>query len=102
MSEVKSFLQMCQYNQTFLIDTAQTYSDITSPLQELLKKNARFEWSSACEESFQKLKNTLTSENVMAHWVQGRETELIVERGPDGIEATLYQKENDTGYLEAS
>ena len=107
-------------------------NEITAPLREMLKKNARFKWTAACEKSFQKLKSTFTSDEgaisfshpddlppskkmivhpllkemvngrlddkVMAHWVQGRDTELIVDRGPERIAATLYQKEDDTGF----
>ena len=31
-AEVKSFLQMCQYNSMFMFDTEETYSDTTAPL----------------------------------------------------------------------
>jgi len=30
VAEIKSFLQMCQYNQTFMFGTTETYSDITA------------------------------------------------------------------------
>ena len=98
VAEVKSFLQMCQYNQMFLFDTLETYSDVTAPLRALLRKDARFAWTPACETAFCKIKAALTSEKVMAHWCQDRDTELIVDRGPEGLAATLYQKETDTGF----
>ena len=42
------------------------------------------------------MKDGLSSENVMTHWVQVRKTELVVDQGPLGIAATLYQKNPDT------
>ena len=99
-SEVKSFLQMCQYNALFMFNNEdnETYSDITAPLRALLRKGVKFHWSEACQTSFQKLKDGLASENVISHSEQNRKTELVVDRGPKGIAATLYQQEPDTGY----
>ena len=34
----------------------------------------------------------------MGHWSQNHETELIVDRGPEGVSATLYQKEPSTKF----
>jgi len=64
----------------------------------MLRKNARFRWTLDCEQSFQKLKAALTCDRVMANWAQGRETRLVVDRGPEGIAATLYQQEESSGF----
>ena len=37
-TEVKSFLQMSQYNYMFLFDNEQTYADTTAPLRAMLQK----------------------------------------------------------------
>ena len=93
VAEVKSFLQMCQYNGMFMYSDGVTYSDVTAPLRALLRKDAIFEWTKKCEESVQNLKKAFTSEKVMAYWDQHRKTELVVDRGPEGVAATLYQQD---------
>ena len=98
VTEVRSFLQMCQYSYMFLFKDEQTYSDRTAPLRTMLQKNARFKWTKECQESFKNIKKALSDESIMGHWVQGRDTELWVDRGPEGLGATLYQREPSTGY----
>jgi len=45
-----------------------------------------------------KLKKALVSSKVMAHWCQGQKTELVIDRGPEGLATTLYQEEPETGF----
>ena len=97
-TEVKSFLQMIQYNYMFLFDNEQTYADTTAPLRAMLQKGAKFVWTNECQRSFERIKQALSSETVVEHWSQNHETELIVDRGPEGISATLYQKEPSTKF----
>jgi len=98
VARVKSFLQTCQYNQTFMFGTTETYIHITAPLRKMLRKNARFEWTKECDNTFGKLKKALVSDKVMAHWCKGRKTELVVDIGPEGLAATLCQEEPETGF----
>ena len=97
-AEVKSFLQMCQYNALFMFGEPETYSDITAPLRNLTRKKVPFKWDEACQNAFQKLKEGLCSDRVIAPWAPDRKTKLVVDRGPKGISATLFQKEPDTGH----
>ena len=102
-TEVKSFLQMSQYNYMFLFDNEQTYADTTAPLRALhATKGAKFVWTNECQRSFERIKQALSSETIVGHWSQNHETELIVDRGPEGISATLYQKEPRTQVLETN
>jgi hypothetical protein len=43
------------------------YADLTKPLTLLLKKNTIFEWSSAAQEAFVKLKTAFTSSPILVH-----------------------------------
>ena len=97
-AEVKSFLQMCQYNALFMFGETETYSDITAPLRNLTCKNVPFVWDQACQKAFEKLKRGLCSERVIAPWVADRKTKLVVDRGPKGISATLFQQEPESGH----
>ena len=62
VTEVRSFLGLAGYYRRFVQD----FSRIVAPLTRLTQKNVRFQWTEACEASFQKLKDCLTSAPVLA------------------------------------
>ena len=62
VKEVRSFLGMANYYRKFVKD----YARVASPLTALLKKNQKFQWTPACEKSFDQLKNKLTSAPLLA------------------------------------
>ena len=68
-TEVRSFLGLAGYYQRFV----ERFSSIAAPLTKLTQKAAKFQWSDACERSFQLLKEKLTSAPV-----------LTLPEGPDG------------------
>lgn len=47
-------------------DFVHRYSAIAKPLTELLKEDHAWEWTSACQEAFERLKAKLTSEPILA------------------------------------
>ena len=51
------FLGLASYYRHFVL----RFASIAHPLQQLLKKNATFEWSVNCQSSFEKLKHLLTT-----------------------------------------
>jgi hypothetical protein len=53
--DIQSFLGLTGYYQRFI----EGFSKISKPLTELLKKDKKFEWTSAYEASFQELKKRL-------------------------------------------
>ena len=55
--EVKHFVGLCSYYCRFVPGFAQ----IMNPLHALTRKNTEFQWSIACKEAFQKLKDMLTT-----------------------------------------
>ena len=55
------FLGLAGYYRRFVQD----FSIIASPLTKLLRKNTKFEWTTECQESFEKLKACLTSAPVL-------------------------------------
>ncbi|CAC5362564.1 unnamed protein product [Mytilus coruscus] len=61
--DVRSFLGMCNYYRQFV----QSYSKITTPLTELLKKNVQFRWTAQCQIAFDDLKTRLTSSPILAY-----------------------------------
>ena len=53
---------MAGYYRKFIKD----FSKIVAPLTRLIRKQEKFVWNKACEQSFQKLKECLTSAPVLA------------------------------------
>ncbi|EOY20476.1 Uncharacterized protein TCM_046344 [Theobroma cacao] len=56
-TEIRSFLGLAGYYSRFMKD----FSKIVTPLTKLTRKDTKFEWSDACENSFEKLKACLTT-----------------------------------------
>ena len=60
-TEVRSFLGLAGYYRRFV----EGFSSISAPLTRLTQKSAKFQWTDACERSFQELKDRLTSAPVL-------------------------------------
>ena len=60
--QVRSFLGMAGYYRHFILD----FSRVSKSIAGLLKNQAKFVWSSDCEEAFQTLKRLLTTAPVLA------------------------------------
>jgi hypothetical protein len=61
VTDVRSFLGLAGYYRRFI----ENFSKIAKPMTELLKNDTKFEWSEACEKSFQELKRRLTTAPVL-------------------------------------
>jgi hypothetical protein len=57
VGDIRSFLGLAGYYRRFI----KGFSNISKPMTELLEKDKKFEWTSACETSFQELKKRLTT-----------------------------------------
>jgi hypothetical protein len=53
VDDIQIFLGLAGYYRRFI----EGFSKISKPMTELLEKDKKFEWTSACEASFQELKN---------------------------------------------
>ena len=61
--EVRRFVGLCTYYRRLV----RSFSDVARPLHELTEKGQSFEWTKACEESFQQLKDALVSAPVLTY-----------------------------------
>ena len=57
VSEIRSFLGLAGYYRRFI----EYFSRISKPMIQLIKTESKFEWTPACETSFQELKRRLTT-----------------------------------------
>ncbi|XP_070045775.1 uncharacterized protein [Nicotiana tomentosiformis] len=60
-TEVRSFLGLAGYYRRFV----EGFSSISAPLTKLTHKGAKFQWTEACEQTFQELKKRLTTAPVL-------------------------------------
>ena len=75
VGEARSFLGIVTYCAKFIPN----FSDITKPLRELTKKDARFQLKSEHAQAFQKVKELLTNDTVMAYFDKTKQTELTTD-----------------------
>ena len=62
VSEVRSFLGLVGYYKKFV----EGFSNIAPPLNKLTRKDVKYDWVDACQQSFEELKGRLTSAPVLA------------------------------------
>ena len=61
VTEIRSFLGLSGYYQKFV----EGFSKLAAPLTKLTRKEEKFVWSEACQQSFDELKRKLTSALVL-------------------------------------
>lgn len=91
VTQLKSFLGLVNFYAKFCINI----SDILKPLYELLKKNARWQWSEQCELAFSKIKGVLSSCPVLAHYDASLPLILSVDSSAYGLGAVLWHRYPD-------
>lgn len=85
IQEVKAFLGLVNYYGKFV----KGMSTIAGPLYELLRKNAKFCWGDKQKESFNKIKLTIVSNNVLVHYNPEGLLVVASDASPIGIGAVL-------------
>lgn len=93
-SDMKSFLQACQFNAKFMFSSDKAYAQLTHPLRLLTRKNARFDWTKGCEAAYQKIMQALTSDDALRPFHPNLKTKLITDASPYGISASIYQEQD--------
>ncbi|KAF0046094.1 hypothetical protein F2P81_002623 [Scophthalmus maximus] len=88
VSELRSFLGVCNYSRQFVKD----YAEIARPLTELLRKDKPFEWGEPQQHSFQQLKEKLCSASCFAYPDKDKEFYLEACFSPHCLSAALAQK----------
>lgn len=61
------------------------------PLRKLTRKDTDFVWTQECEESFQKVKQKLTTAALLVYYDPNKELMLQVDSSKDGLGAVLLQ-----------
>lgn len=90
VKDLRTFLGLCTYFRKFISG----FSHIAEPLNQLLRRDASFEWGPHQETSFETLKTALTPAPVLGHFVEGADTEIRTDASGHGIGAVLAQSHN--------
>ena len=85
--EIKQFLGLTGYYRKFV----PRFSDISRPLATLTKKDAKFEWTSACQKSFELLKEALCGEPVLKYADTSKPYTLYTDASKFGWAGVLTQ-----------
>jgi hypothetical protein len=87
VTEIRSFLGLAGYYRRFIKD----FSKISAPLTKLTQKHVVFQWNELCENSFQQLKDCLTSAPVLALPSSGGGYAVYCDASRIGLGCVLMQ-----------
>jgi hypothetical protein len=74
------------------------FSKMSKPMTELLKKDQQFEWTPACEASFQELKKRLTTASVLVMPDMEKPLSIYCDVSGQGLGCVLMQDGHVVGY----
>nr|ABA94769.1 retrotransposon protein, putative, Ty3-gypsy subclass [Oryza sativa Japonica Group] len=94
VSEIRSFLGLAGYYRRFI----EGFSKLARPMTELLKKEKKFQWSAACEDSFQELKKRLTTAPVLTLPDIRKDFEIFCDASRQGLGCVLMQEQKVVAY----
>ena len=94
VTEVRSFLGLAGYYRRFI----EGFSKIAGPLHCLTRKRVKFEWTDKCEESFQTLKEKLTSAPVLTLPEGNEGFEVYNDASYQGLDCVLMQHKRVVAY----
>ena len=88
VTELKAFLGMLNYHHRFF----DRLSTILEPLHKLLRKGQSWEWYKAQQIAFEKVKQLLTSTQVLSHYDPAKPLIMLCDASPYGIAAVLSHR----------
>lgn len=87
VNEVRSFLGLVNFYAKFV----KNISTILAPLYRLLQKKVEWQWSDSCELAFNKIKNILTSAEVLVHYDPNKQLIVTCDASSHGVGGVLTQ-----------
>jgi hypothetical protein len=88
VSELRTAMGTISFYSQFIPDM----KALKVPLNNLLKKNMKFEWSKDCEKSFQMMKQYLESDLLLTHYDPNLPITISADASQDGIGAVLMHE----------
>jgi hypothetical protein len=94
VGDIQSFLGLAGYYQRFI----EGFSKISKPMTELLEKDKKFEWTPACEASFQELKKRLTITPILVMPDMEKPFSIYCDASGQGLGCVLIQDGHVVAY----
>ena len=91
VSQLRSFLGSVQFYNKFLPDL----STISEPLYHLTEKHTKWKWEEPQQDAFQKLKQMLTNNTVLAHFDPSCPVGISCDAWESGVGAVLFYRYKD-------
>ena len=91
ITQLKSFLGLINYYKKFLPNL----SSLLAPLNNLLQKGTKWNWTETQQTAFDKAKSLLQSSVVLAHYDAFKKLVLACDASPYGVGAVLSQYQDD-------
>ena len=93
-TKIRSFVGLASYYMRFI----EGFSKIVAPLTQLTQKDQPFTWTDKCENSFQELKQRLTSAPILVISDVGKPFEVYCDASHLGLGYVLMQEKKALGY----
>jgi hypothetical protein len=94
VGNIWSFLGLAGYYRRFI----EGFSKVSKPMTELLEKDKKFEWISACEASFQELKKRLTTTPILVMPDIEKSFSIYCDASGQGLGCVLMQDGHVVAY----
>jgi hypothetical protein len=94
VGDIQSFLRLAGYYQRFI----EGFSKISKPMTELLEKDKKFEWTPACEASFQELKKRLMTASILVMPDMEKLFSIYCDASGQGLGCVLMQDGHVVAY----
>jgi hypothetical protein len=94
VGDIWSFLGLAGYYRMFI----KGFSKISRPMTELLEKDKKFEWTSACKASFQELKKRLTTAPILVMHDMEKPFSIYCDASGQGLGCVLMQDGHVVAY----
>ena len=85
LTQLRAFLGMVNYYAKFLSNLA----SVLHPLNHLLQKDVKFQWTAATQKAFEKVKKLITSDTVLTHYNPDLPVRLICDSSAYGLGAVI-------------
>ncbi|XP_064462712.1 uncharacterized protein K02A2.6-like [Ornithodoros turicata] len=90
VGELRAFLGLVQYYVRYV----KSLSDLCAPLNQLLRNNVPWEWSSGSAQAFKEIKCRLTSIDSLTHFDPSQTLYMADDASSIGVGAVIYHKVN--------
>lgn len=94
VTEIRSFLGLAGYYRRFIKD----FSRIAAPMTQLTRKGISFVWTDQCQQSFNELKNKLTTSPVLILPESGVGYVIYTDASHQGLGCVLMQRDRVVAY----